>query len=207
MASKPTSAIGPDCANPFDTQLNLQVILRDDPHYGSRRDSYWAVNSRLAPSCFVLPNSPEQVSAILNELVAQKRQFAIRCGGHSPVPGTNNIADGVTIDLSLLTGVTVDTDSKTVRFGAGNTWRDVYKECTKHKSTVAGGRGGDVGVSGLLLGGGSTWMSAKNGWAVSYLRVKTQQETAYIRLAPTINRRKTNEIRSSATTCSPLKSS
>ncbi|KAI1658886.1 FAD-binding domain-containing protein [Daldinia decipiens] len=151
--------------NLFDPHLKLQVLLPGDPFYVSRQDSYWAVNSRLNPSCFVLPESSQQVSEILKALVALKRQFAIRSGGHSPVPGTNNIANAVTIDLGFLNKVIFDTDSETVSFGAGARWKGVYEELSKYKRTVAGGRGGDVGVSGLLLGGGSTWMSAKNGWA------------------------------------------
>ncbi|KAI0161873.1 FAD-binding domain-containing protein [Hypoxylon sp. FL1284] len=149
----------------FSSQSGLQVLLPGDPRYSSHEESYWAANARLTPSCIVLPESPEQVSAVVKELVATKRRFAVRSGGHSPVPGTNDIANSVTIDLSLLKEIAVDTRSGTVRFGAGLRWINVYEELTKHKLTVAGGRGGDVGVSGLLLGGGSSWMAAKNGWA------------------------------------------
>ncbi|KAI0118993.1 FAD-binding domain-containing protein [Daldinia grandis] len=165
MASiNPTTPDSPR-ANPFDPRLKLQVLLPGDPFYVSRQESYWAVNTRLNPSCFVLPESSQQVSEILKVLVALKRQFAIRSGGHSPVSGTNNIANAVTIDLGFLNRVVFNTVSETVSFGAGARWKDVYEELEKYKRTVSGGRGGDVGVSGLLLGGGSTWMTAKNGWA------------------------------------------
>ncbi|OTA93930.1 hypothetical protein M434DRAFT_21159 [Hypoxylon sp. CO27-5] len=165
MASANPIVPSPPKTSLFNSELKLQVVLPGDPRYESHEASYWAVNTRLAPSCFVLPESPEQVSAVLKELVTRKQQFAVRSGGHSPVPGTNNIADAVMIDLTLLKKVNVDTSSGTVRFGAGARWRDVYGELSKYKRTVAGGRGGDVGVSGLLLGGGSSWMTAKNGWA------------------------------------------
>ncbi|KAI1078807.1 FAD-binding domain-containing protein [Whalleya microplaca] len=165
MASTTPTTVGFQEASFFDPQLKLQVLLSDDPRYGSRNESYWSANARLTPSCFILPESPEQVSVVLKELVSRKQQFAVRSGGHSPVPGTNNIANAVTIDLGLLNKVTVDIGSGTVCFGAGTRWKDVYAELSKYKSTVAGGRSGDVGVSGFLLGGGSSWMAAKNGWA------------------------------------------
>ncbi|KAI1371225.1 FAD-binding domain-containing protein [Hypoxylon crocopeplum] len=165
MASMTPAIFGSFGAIFSDPQLKMQVLRPGDAQYSSREDSYWAVNTRLTPSCFVLPESPQQVSAVVKELVALKQQFAVRSGGHSPVPGTNNIANAVTIDLGLLNKVTIDVGLGIVHFGAGARWRDVYEELTKHKMTVAGGRGGDVGVSGLLLGGGSSWMTAKNGWA------------------------------------------
>ncbi|KAI5919382.1 FAD-binding domain-containing protein [Camillea tinctor] len=165
MSSSNSSMFGSLVTSIFDSQSNLQVLYPTDPSYNTSKESYWAVNNRLSPTCFVFPDSPGQVSDILKQLVSNKQQFAIKSGGHSPVPGTNNIVNGVTIDLSLLNNITFDASSETVRFGAGVRWKDVYKELSKYKRTVAGGRGGDVGVSGLLLGGGSSWMTAKNGWA------------------------------------------
>ncbi|XDG05839.1 hypothetical protein ABKA04_005454 [Annulohypoxylon sp. FPYF3050] len=165
MASTTPTTPGSHGISFSDPKLKTQVILPNDPRYNSCEESYWAASARISPACFVLPESAEQVSAVLKELVAQKRQFAIRSGGHSPVPGTNNITGAVTIDLNLLNKIEVDTASGKVKFGAGVKWQDLYGELTKYKSTVAGGRTGGVGVSGLLLGGGSSWMTAKVGWA------------------------------------------
>ncbi|KAK6845942.1 hypothetical protein PG987_001130 [Apiospora arundinis] len=165
MAFSTPASLGLQSSGFLDAHPELLVLRPADPLYGSREGSYWAVNTRLSPACIVLPDSPQQLAELLKELATTQRQFAIRSGGHSPVPGTNDIANGVTIDLSSLNNITFDADSETVRFGAGLRWKDVYGELTRHKRTVSGGRGGDVGVSGLLLGGGSSWMTAKNGWA------------------------------------------
>lgn len=152
----------------FQATSDLQVLLPRDPLYGARETSYWAVNTRLSPASIVRPASAPQVSSLVKKLAATGRQFAIRAGGHSPVPGANDIAgDGITMDLGLLNTVAYDAGSETVRFGAGCRWRDVYGALGRHKRTVPGGRGGDVGVAGLLLGGGSSWSAAKHGWAVS----------------------------------------
>jgi FAD/FMN-containing dehydrogenase len=141
------------------------TVFPNNTLYGDRERSYWAVNTRLAPACIVLPESPEQVSNVLKQLVSTKQQFAVRSGGHSPVLGTNDITNGVTVDLSHMKRVTFDASTETAHVQAGAQWGNVYEELTKYDRTVPGGRGGDVGVSGLLLGGGSTWWGAKNGWA------------------------------------------
>ncbi|KAK7926711.1 hypothetical protein PG985_003709 [Apiospora marii] len=135
----------------FQAPPDLQVLLPRDPLYGTRESSYWAVNARLSPACIVQPKSTAQVSSLLKELVATGRQFAVRAGGHSPVPGANDIAgDGVTVDLGLLNSVAYDAGSETVRFGAGCRWRDVYGELGRHERTVPGGRGGDVGCDNVI---------------------------------------------------------
>lgn len=42
----------------------------------------------------------------------------------------------------------------TVRVGPGNDWQDVLKVLTPLGVTVVGGRIGEVGVGGFVLGGG-----------------------------------------------------
>ncbi|KAK7740409.1 hypothetical protein SLS62_011126 [Diatrype stigma] len=145
--------------------LGPKVLLPTDPAYIVREESYWASNTRLKPACILVPESAEEVSSALKSLVAAQQRFAIRSGGHSPSPGANNMADGVTIDLSHLNTVTFDPATETAHIGAGAKWTGVYEELLKYGRAVAGGRSGDVGVSGLLLGGGSSWMAARYGWA------------------------------------------
>ncbi|KAK8080992.1 hypothetical protein PG997_008810 [Apiospora hydei] len=145
---------------------DVEILLPADPLYGIRERSYHAANARLAPSCIARPTSAPQVASLLRELAASKTEFAVRGGGHSPVPGASDIASGgVTVELGLLNKVTYDAAGETVRFGAGARWRDVYGELAKYQRAVPGGRSGGVGVSGLLLGGGSSWQVAKHGWA------------------------------------------
>lgn len=146
--------------------LGPRLLLPTDPAYVVREDSYWASNTRLQPACILVPQSADEVSSALKSLVAAHQRFAVRSGGHSPSPGANNIADGVTIDLSHLNTVTFNPATETARIGAGAKWASVYEELIKYGRAVAGGRAGDVGVSGLLLGGGSSWMTARYGWVV-----------------------------------------
>ncbi|RYP50624.1 hypothetical protein DL768_003906 [Monosporascus sp. mg162] len=165
MAVAASAALCPQAVGLVNAGLASHILYPADPVYLAREESYWAKNTRLEPACIVVPQSVEEVSLVLKSLVATKQQFAVRSGGHSPSPGANNIAGGVTIDLSHMNKTVFNPANETAHIGAGGRWKDVYGELHKYDRVVAGGRSGDVGVSGLLLGGGSSWMTARNGWA------------------------------------------
>lgn len=81
-----------------------------------------------------------------------------------PVPGAASIKDGVLITLSNLSTMTLNADN-TVTIGAGLRWRDVYGYVSNYGRGVCGGRFGDVGVGGLLLGGGISHFGSQYGWS------------------------------------------
>lgn len=58
-----------------------------------------------------------------------------------------------------------DAASETASIGPGGCWREVYGELHKYGRIVAGGREGNVGVAGLILGGGNTFLTARRGFA------------------------------------------
>ena len=86
--------------------------------------------------------------------------FAIRSGGHSPVPGAASIAGGVLIDLSLFSKVTLSEDRSSVVIGTGARWMDVSRILDEKGLAVVGGRDSAVGVDGLILGGKSQFLIA-----------------------------------------------
>lgn len=80
--------------------------------------------------------------------------FAIRGGGQQPAPGVANItAPGITLDLSLITGVDIDEKSYVVRIGAGERWGRVYEALDGSGQGVLGGRSDNGGIGGLALEG------------------------------------------------------
>ncbi|KAL8938075.1 MAG: hypothetical protein Q9216_004090 [Gyalolechia sp. 2 TL-2023] len=91
-------------------------------------------------------------------------QFAIRGGGHTPWKGNANIAGGVTIDMSSIKSVKTDPFSAFVSVGAGARWSDVYGELDVMGLGVAGGRISDVGVGGLITGGGLSYFAPRYGF-------------------------------------------
>ncbi|ORY68841.1 uncharacterized protein BCR38DRAFT_424481 [Pseudomassariella vexata] len=143
----------------------LHVLVPQDSDYAAREDSYWSNSAKLKPACILLPKSAEEVATAVKALAAAGEKFAVRSGGHTNWAGSNNIAGGVTIDLSLLNFTVFDEAAESAAIGPGARWRDVYAELHKHGRVVAGGREGNVGVAGLILGGGNTFFTARQGFA------------------------------------------
>ncbi|KAI1840790.1 hypothetical protein JX266_012997 [Neoarthrinium moseri] len=144
--------------------LKTCVFLPGDLEYQTSIGSYFSNTAKLAPACVFIPESTEQISRAVKALVAAKEKFAIRSGGHAPLSAANNIQNGVTIDLSQLNNIQYDAESKLVTFGPGVRWKHIYHELQKHERVVAGGREGETGVAGFLLGGGNTWFTAQKGF-------------------------------------------
>ncbi|RYP23406.1 hypothetical protein DL765_001111 [Monosporascus sp. GIB2] len=165
MASSVHNISCPQVTCLADSGLQSHILFPSDSEYNTCEESYFSNTAKLKPACIVRPVSPNQVSTALKALVAANGKFAIRSGGHAPLAGSNNISGGVTIDLSLLNNIRYDSTSNTVSFGPGVRWKHVYHEVQKHGRVVAGGREGETGVAGLLLGGGNTWMTARKGFA------------------------------------------
>jgi FAD/FMN-containing dehydrogenase len=87
-----------------------------------------------------------------------------------PFAGSSSIDDGVTIDLVHLNDVKVSSDRQTVSVGSGNRWGNVTEILEPMGLAVVGGRDMNVGVGGLLLGGGISYFSGMYGWALDNIR-------------------------------------
>lgn len=70
----------------------------------------------------------------------------------------------MTIDMSSLNFVEVDSTREVAKIGAGLAWLDVYLYLDNLGLAVAGGRNGAVGVGGLTLGGGISHFSPRVGF-------------------------------------------
>ncbi|KAI1436635.1 hypothetical protein GGR50DRAFT_199188 [Xylaria sp. CBS 124048] len=155
----------PQVQSLFDAGLKSLTLAPFNARYKQREESYWSNTAKLRPACIVVPQSAQEVAAALKAIVRAGHKFAVRSGGHTSTAGSNNIKDGVTIDLSELNTVSYDAASGLANIGPGAVWRAVYKTLSSHGVTVAGGRAGDVGVGGLLLGGGKSFFTGGHGFA------------------------------------------
>lgn len=70
-----------------------------------------------------------------------------------------NIQDGITIDLSGLNQFVISDDKSLATIGPGLRWGEVYQKLGAYGLAFPGGRSGQVGVGGYLLGGMSIWKS------------------------------------------------
>lgn len=129
-------------------------------------NTYWSNRqSEISPACFVTPRSTANVSTIIKSLNELQAPFTVKAGGHTAFTGGSNIDQGVTIDLLHLTDISVTNNSQTVSVGSGSRWIHVTETLDPLGLAVVGGRVADVGVAGLLLGGGISYFSGFRGWA------------------------------------------
>jgi FAD/FMN-containing dehydrogenase len=89
--------------------------------------------------------------------------IALRSGGHSI--GSNNIANGITIDLSMMNSSHYDKSTNVASLEPGGRWGQIYANLQAQGVTVVGGRDGDVGIGGFLLGGGLSYFTGRMGFA------------------------------------------
>jgi FAD/FMN-containing dehydrogenase len=91
--------------------------------------------------------------------------FAVKSGGHSAFAGAATIEGGITVSFENLKGIKLSSDKKIVAVQPGNTWSDVLAALEKSDVAVVGGRVGDIGVGGLTLGGGISFLTNEYGLA------------------------------------------
>jgi FAD/FMN-containing dehydrogenase len=119
----------------------------------------------------VLAENKNDISLTLKTINFLKIKFAIRSGGHSPNPGWSSISEpGILIDLQRLNEMSVSTDKKVATIGPGKRWGEVYEALDPHGLSVVGGRIPQVGVGGLILGGGFFHFSGKYGLAADNVK-------------------------------------
>jgi FAD binding domain/Berberine and berberine like len=93
---------------------------------------------------------------------------AVRGGGHS-FPGLSVCDGGLVIDLSLMKGIRVDPQARTVRAQAGVLLGELDWETQEFGLAVPSGIVTHTGLSGLTLGGGINWLQRKYGLAIDQL--------------------------------------
>ncbi|KAJ5734910.1 uncharacterized protein N7483_000035 [Penicillium malachiteum] len=81
-------------------------------------------------------------------------KFAIRTTGHNPNAGFSSADEtAIVLDIRQLQSKELGSDG-VARVGSGNTWGEVYTWLQGHNLSAIGGRDHNVGLGGLLLGGG-----------------------------------------------------
>ncbi|KAL7624894.1 hypothetical protein AAE478_004108 [Parahypoxylon ruwenzoriense] len=141
------------------TELGNNTVEPTESSYETLSTENWSQTVWAKPSCIVQPSSNEELSYVLTTLADRKVKFAVRSGGHSVVPGAANINGGALIDLQKFNAVEYDADKSVAVVGSGLRWKEVYAQLDPYNVTVVGGRVVDVGVGGLTLGGGLSYLA------------------------------------------------
>ncbi|XDG03874.1 hypothetical protein ABKA04_003489 [Annulohypoxylon sp. FPYF3050] len=165
-----TSVAAQSTCDTVEERTNITVLKPLTLDYNNEQTQYWSTYSGdLKPTCILEPETSEEVAAIVSILHGNNETFAVKSGGHNPNNYFASVSGGPLISTKKLNEIIFDPDFETVRVGPGNRWDEVGEQLDATNYTVVGGRIGNVGVGGYLLGGGLSFMSTQYGWAANSL--------------------------------------
>ena len=150
------------------TTIRGDVVTPDDDGYDEIRAVHNAIYDRRPGLVIRCRGAADVVDALA---LARELDLlvAVRGGGHS-VAGHSGTDGGLLVDLSLMTGVTVDPDTGVTTAQGGATWADVDRETQLFGRAVPGGIISTTGVGGLTTGGGLGWLHRAYGLACDSIR-------------------------------------
>jgi FAD/FMN-containing dehydrogenase len=154
-------------ALPLEGEIRGDVIRPGDAEYDRARTLFnGAFDPR--PHTIVRPRDAEDIAAALGSARSGGLPVAVRGGGHH-VAAFGSVDGGLTIDLSLLRGVSVDPERRVARVEGGALWSDVDRATQPHGLATAAATIASVGVAGFTLGGGIGRLARAHGLAADNL--------------------------------------
>jgi FAD/FMN-containing dehydrogenase len=151
----------------FSSTLRGELIQRSDPQYEEARRLY---NGMIDKRPLLIVRCADVADVISAVRFARENDLltAVRGGGHNG-PGLGSCDDGLVIDVSLMKGVRVDAERRTVRAEAGCTQGGVDHAAHALGLAVPAGIVSSTGIAGLTLGGGHGYLSRKYGLTIDNL--------------------------------------
>jgi FAD/FMN-containing dehydrogenase len=142
-------------------------IFPDDPGY-DEATLIWNGLIEKEPALVVQPDTTDEVVAAVDLARDHDLLLSIKGGGHN-IAGLALADGGVTLDMSRLNEVRVDTDRRLVHAGAGCLLGDVDRTTQEHGLATTLGFVSETGLAGLTLGGGFGYLTRRFGYTVDEL--------------------------------------
>lgn len=147
----------------LDARLTGHLLRHGDDGYEDAR-KIWNAMIDKRPAIIARCMGTADVIDAVNFAREHGLRVSVKGGGHN-IAGTSLCDDGMVIDLSLMKGMRVDLDSRTVRAQPGCTLGDLDRETQRFGYAVPAGIISETGIAGLTLGGGFGWLTRKYGYA------------------------------------------
>jgi FAD/FMN-containing dehydrogenase len=151
-----------DSVRDLGSRIQGQVLLPGDAEYDSARRGF-NLTVDAHPALIVLPRSAADVVEAVRFAADADLDIAVAATGHGTVRPAD---DCLLINMSRMTGVSIDAQNKTARIEGGAKWGHVLPKAQEAGLAPLLGSSPDVGAAGYTLGGGLGWLGRKYGLAV-----------------------------------------
>jgi FAD/FMN-containing dehydrogenase len=148
-------------------ELDGRVITPEDARYDEARTVFYRSHDRR-PALIARPASADEVSRVVALARETGLELAVRSGGHS-LAGHGVSEGGVVLDLSEMTELAIDVESRTAWAQTGLTAGRYTAAAGAHGLATGFGDTGSVGIGGLTLGGGVGFLVRKHGLTIDAL--------------------------------------
>jgi len=137
-------------------------LLRPDHHHYEDARAIWNGMVAKKPGLIARCADVADVQKAIRIASAAGILTAVRCGGHS-LAGFSTCDGGLVIDLSRMRLVTVDSDARRAKFAGGCLLGSIDSATQQAGLVFPSGVVSHTGASGLVLGGGTGWLTRRLG--------------------------------------------
>jgi len=138
-----------------------ELLRPGDPGYEQARKIWNGLVARR-PGLIARCVDVGDVRTAIRIAIDTRTPTAVRCGGHS-LAGFSTCDGGFVIDLSRMRDVTVDPDARLARVAGGCLLGSIDEATQKAGLVFPSGVVSHTGASGLILGGGTGWLTRRFG--------------------------------------------
>jgi hypothetical protein len=157
-----------DTCSSVEDLTSIEVARPLQLAYVIEQNEYWSEScTLLKPSCIIFPSNAQEVAAVVKILRDTDENFAVKSGGHNPNLYWSSVEGGPIISTARLDHVLLDQESGVLSAGPGLRLDGIADSLDGTGWTFVGGRIGNTGIGGLILGGGLSYMSTQYGWSAS----------------------------------------
>jgi FAD/FMN-containing dehydrogenase len=148
-------------------RVNGEVVGPEDAGYDDARRVFFTGFDRR-PAAVVLAADAADVSRVVTLARETGADLAVRSGGHSRA-GQGTSEGGIVLDLSTMTAIEVDADSRTAWAQTGMTAAAYTIATGEHGLATGLGDAPTVGLGGIALSGGVGYLVRRNGLTIDDL--------------------------------------